>query len=86
MSARLQISGAPARGDCKVLLDGEDITGALTGLVLDMQAGELPTARLDVRVTELPGVDTQVRAHLAPEARELLVRLGWTPPTEGGPA
>lgn len=82
--AALEISGVPALGTCKVLLDGTDVADALRGLTLDMGAhDDLPTATLDVLVTELPGVDTEVRAVIAPEAHDLLVRLGWTPPTEG---
>lgn len=81
MGARLEISGTPAGGDCKVRLDGQEVQRALRGLSLDMRDhDELPTATLDVMVVEVPGVDTRVQAVVAPEAHELLVRLGWTPP------
>ena len=60
-----------------VELDGHDVSNALRGLTLEINAGDMPTATLRV-------VAEEVRAYLPDATKELLVRLGWTPPTEEG--
>ena len=66
-----------------VHLDGHDISNALAGVSLHMKSGHLPTAVLDVYVHEMPTGDVrEAHVDLPPATRDLLVRLGWTPPVK----
>ena len=54
----------------------------LGGLSLSLGVGEIPTGVLNVLLRE---VDTEVenpRVVVPDKTRDLLVRLGWTPPAE----
>lgn len=64
-----------------VQLEGHDISNATAGLDIRMRPGCLPEVRLDVILYDLTSeVETTVTV---PDAtRDLLVRLGWTPPAE----
>lgn len=66
----------------EVRIDGHDIADGLTGLTLSMGVGRIPTATLELLipdVTELHDAETQL---LIPDStRDVLVALGWTPPT-----
>jgi hypothetical protein len=66
----------------RVQLDGEDISSALTGMRLHLAAGSVPTATLELALWEAPTELDAVRVMVPDETRELLVRLGWTPPAE----
>jgi hypothetical protein len=68
-------------GHC-VELDGHDIANAILGLTVAFKGGEMPTASLDLVLDEIPTETEDVRVHLPDETRDLLVRLGWTPPAE----
>lgn len=65
----------------QVELDGQNIANVLTGLTLRLGVGEMPTATLDLAVFDL-GAEAEVRFEVPDECRDLLVRLGWTPPAE----
>lgn len=80
----LRISTPTDRGGQIVELDGVDISRALYGLSLTIRAGDMPSAVLDVVVEEIPTELDEVRAYLPDATKELLVRLGWTPPAEEG--
>ncbi|PZT70190.1 hypothetical protein DN402_31725 [Streptomyces sp. SW4] len=75
---RIVSTGGPG---AQVELDGENIANALTGLTLRMGVDRMPTATLDLVVYDL-GAEAEVRFEVPDECRELLVRLGWTPPAE----
>ncbi len=78
----LHVTGIGA-GRYKVELDGHDIAHGLRSLSIDLD-GERPpqvTAELNVfEVRELALDD--VRVSIPDATRELLVRLGWTPPSD----
>lgn len=76
---KLRISSDGIVGN--VQLDGQDVSHALAGLKLRMAAGELPQATLDVLVHDL-STEVEARVVIPQETRDLLVRLGWTPPAE----
>ncbi|MFD8805570.1 hypothetical protein [Streptomyces sp. NPDC059597] len=76
----LRICG-DAGPSAQVELDGQDIAKALTGLTLRLGVGHLPTATLDLIVHDF-GAEADVRFVVPDECRDLLVRLGWTPPAE----
>jgi hypothetical protein len=64
-----------------VALDGQSISHLLLGAKITFQPGQLPVAELDV-FTHLGEVDGQVHVRVPHETRELLVKLGWTPPPD----
>lgn len=78
----LKISTPTDRPGQVVELDGVDISRALIGLSLNIKGGEMPTVTLDVIAEELPTQLDEIRAYLPDATKELLVRLGWTPPAE----
>jgi hypothetical protein len=80
---KLRISSSGGSG-AEVELDGQNIANVLTGLTLRMGVGEMSTATLDLVVYDL-GAEAEVRFVVPDECRDLLVRLGWTPPTEEAP-
>jgi hypothetical protein len=80
---KLRISSSEGPG-AQVELDGQNIANVLTGLTLRMGVGEIPTATLDLVVFDL-GAEAEVRFEVPDECRDLLVRLGWTPPAEEAP-
>jgi hypothetical protein len=81
----LRISTPTDRGGQVVEVDGVDISRALIGLSLNIRAGDMPSVVLDVIVEEVPTQLDEVRAYLPDATKELLVRLGWTPPVEEAP-
>lgn len=80
---KLEISSPRAVGcDATVRLDGVDISNTLRGLRLSMSCTDVTTVELDVAVVETTDLSAPVSAHIPAETRDLLVRLGWTPPEE----
>ncbi|GHH30229.1 hypothetical protein [Streptomyces rubradiris] len=77
----LRINKPTGRAGWAVELDGHDISRALVGLSLKLDSSPLAEARLDVIAEELP-IEAQVHVVLPDATKELLVRLGWTPPAE----
>lgn len=78
----LRISTPTDRGGHVVELDGVDVSRALLGLTLTVRAGDMPSVALDVIAEEIPTELAEVRVYLPDATKELLVRLGWTPPAE----
>lgn len=71
----------------KVELDGQDISNYLQGLTVRYDARNVPTAVLDVVLFNHSDVDAEDVAVEIPDfTAELLVRLGWTPPSAPGEA
>ena len=63
-------------------LDGVDISNALSGFAVQQRAGHLAKVTLEPLVVEYTGHHGEALVHIAPEARDLLISLGWTPPAE----
>jgi hypothetical protein len=78
----LRIARPTGRGGWIVELDGHDIARALAGLTVRLTGDPIATATLDVIAEELPEEIGEVKAYLPDATKDLLVRLGWTPPTE----
>lgn len=79
--SQLRITGGPITS--KIELDGNDISNAVQGLKLDMAGGCIPRVELDVIVLDATSHEIDgVIAYIPGEARELLLKLGWTPPPE----
>ncbi|MFK0140711.1 hypothetical protein [Streptomyces murinus] len=78
----LRIDKSPERGGWVVELDGHDIARALVGLSVRLTGDPVATATLDVIAEELPAQMGEVQVYLPDATKELLVRLGWTPPAE----
>lgn len=78
--SRLRITSGTTGGPARVEVDGHDIAAALVGLVVDLRAGEPATVTLDPAVfaASIELIGPQVR--MTTGARDLLERLGWTPP------
>jgi len=66
----------------RVELNGNDISSALTGVRLCLDAGAMPTATLDICAWEIPVDLDQVRIEIPARTQALLVELGWTPPQD----
>lgn len=76
----LRISGTGMPGGTTVELDGRDVSRYLRGAIVRLDAGHLPTVTLDVVVHDLSAETAETHVVIPDETRELLTRLGWTPP------
>ncbi|MCW2920025.1 MAG: hypothetical protein JWN52_8093 [Actinomycetia bacterium] len=76
----LRITSGIAGTDTKIELDGTDISNALFGISLHGRAGAGFSATLDMRAFEVDTESEDVDVQLPDTAREVLVKLGWTPP------
>ncbi len=66
-----------------VYLDDRDISGALRGITVRMEAGETPQVELGLRVFQMLATAGKTEVHIADATRELLTRFGWILPTAG---
>lgn len=66
-----------------VALDGQDISSALTGLTMRLEVGNRPQVTLDVIALEVPTYLDEADVYIPESTRALLVKLGWTPPSDG---
>ncbi len=67
--------------DGKVLVDGHDISKAVRGLRIDVEAGYPMEVTLDLVVLKASEIDSEGAKIAMPEATErLLIEAGWTPP------
>lgn len=80
----VKITGlAPGYKDLSLTLDGHTISPrGVSGLTVEAGAGEVPRLILDVHVLENTEIDGQMGVYIPEESRELLITLGWTPPTD----
>lgn len=67
-----------------VTLDGVECANALRGLTFYGRAGEMPRVDLDPLVSAVHGVADGVIVHIPRATRDMLVKLGWTPPSVEG--
>lgn len=68
-----------------VELDGHDITDAIRGTAITMDAAGPPLVTLRLNVVELDGIDSKdAQVFITDDTREALIKLGWTPPGEVG--
>jgi hypothetical protein len=82
---RLRLGGTGLPGGTQIELDGEDIARSVTGLSLYISTDNRPTAVVDVVLHEMDTDLDNPRVIVPEKTRDLLVRLGWTPPAEEAP-
>jgi hypothetical protein len=82
-SERMEIKYVNRGGDgTTVKLGGVDFAGACTGISIRLDLGQRPVVVLDIAVLEMD-LDTMTNKPLVflhTKAKELLIKLGWTPP------
>ena len=79
----VQITGlGPGYSNTQVTLDGTDVSRGLTGLTLRADVDDMPRLTLDVLTLDITKVGGQMEILIPDHTRELLVELGWTPPTD----
>jgi hypothetical protein len=82
-NVKLRITNSsPAGRNCRVELDGVDISRLLQRVTFDAAADEVCTAVLSVLITEVE-IDSQVKLWFGPGVEDLLREHGWTPPADG---
>lgn len=68
-------------GKAAVELDGVDIADCITGVDLRFRVDDIPCATLNLLLVDVTPVDSEdVEVLIDEKTRDLLVRLGWTPP------
>ncbi|MER7126746.1 hypothetical protein [Micrococcus luteus] len=82
--SRIEISGTGLPGGTAVRLNGRDIARDLCGLSLTLGADQFPKVELELAVFETVRLELEdVQVYIPDTTRELLVQLGWTPPSNG---
>jgi hypothetical protein len=70
-------------GGARIRLDDTDISNAVRGIDVSMEAGNLPQVTVELRIDEIRRIDSEHAVVLIPSStRDALVALGWTPPQE----
>lgn len=72
-------------GSWSVRLDGQEISDAILAISIDAAYGDhAARVRLDLPIVEGTFLSEDASVHIPPATADLLVRLGWTPPNQGG--
>jgi hypothetical protein len=80
--ASFEVSGTPGTSSCKIKLNGEEIQNAVQGLQVTGTPGASFDVELDLAIFETFRFESEDAAvHVSDGARDLLIKLGWTPPT-----
>lgn len=68
-----------------VVVDGVDISSLVTGVGIEARVGKLPVVTLTLLIHDKTPLGSEWRAavRIDDATRDLLVRLGWTPPGGG---
>jgi hypothetical protein len=69
-------------GTTKVELDGEDISHLTAGVTVTYEPASFPRVELDVCVFTATSGEGLAEIRLPKGTRDLLVKFGWTPPTD----
>lgn len=81
---KLSITGMPYWADYRLELDGHNVASGIRRAVLDLDRNMMPRLELEIRVHEVGRLDVEeveeVEVVLPEDTRDLLTRLGWTPP------
>jgi hypothetical protein len=72
-------------GTTRVELDGTDITKLTTGVTVSYAVGQIPSVELDVLVFEATSDAGLAEIRIPEDTRALLMKFGWSPPTDGTP-
>lgn len=72
-----------ADGCGQLLLDGSDISSAVEGAQISMQANDRTEVSLDLRLIEVTSLDMEgAQVLIDDSAASALIQLGWTPPVD----
>lgn len=82
MKTEIMLHGA---GNGTVVLDGQDVTKAVRSLVVEGGVNQVPSLVLDLTLWELTKVDGEFDVLVSERAADLLIHLGWTPPSDAPP-
>lgn len=77
---RADITIEPA-GHGTLKLDGHDISKGVRGFVVNAAVGHITRLELDLNLFTTSTVSGEVEVVVPDATRDLLERLGWTPPT-----
>ena len=69
----------------RVHLDGHDISTSVSGVRIDARVDRITTVQLELAAADATTIDGDARVILGPGVVELLLRYGWTPPSEQAP-
>lgn len=78
--SHIQIFTGPKDTDATVILDGQNISKGLRGYEISHMSPGRPAVNLHPAVFERTTVDLEADVYISPEASDLLIRMGWTPP------
>jgi hypothetical protein len=83
MRVDIELDGS---GRGRVVIGGQDISGALRGIVVRGGVGEAPRLELDLDVFDVTRLESAEMEILIPDdTRDALIALGWTPPQVPSP-
>jgi hypothetical protein len=68
-------------GRAQLLLDGHDVSYAISGVTVSCHVGQLPVVTVQLAVHPLD-VDGEAVILIPEPTQRMLITLGWTPPTE----
>lgn len=78
---KVQLELTPIGDGSKVLLDGQDYAGGIRSLTLHCGPGpQLTTMTLELNLADVTPVHGEAEIVIPPATRQLLAKLGWTPP------
>lgn len=79
--ASVEVSGTPGTSSCKVKLNGEEIQNSVRGLTIWGDPARPFEVELKVHVFETFRFESEeAKVFVSDDARDLLIKLGWTPP------
>lgn len=79
----VQLGYSPETGST-ITIDGIDLSRAAHAVALELDADAGPRLIVDLCAVNVSATAGQVDLWLTDDARALLERAGWTPPTGGG--
>lgn len=85
MTHTVQLQARVPAGASRVVVDGHDISDAVTSATLELDArSPTPELHLKLGYCELDTVEAaEARVVITEPTRQALLALGWTPPEEG---
>ena len=67
-------------GASRIVLDGQDVSKAVSAFDLHADVNSVPTLVLTLPLLGKQSVASEMLVRVVEDAREVLVALGWTPP------
>lgn len=63
-----------------IVIDGHDVANSTRGFVLCSRAGDVTVLELDLLLIDRTKLNAEVDVVVPAETRDILIKLGWTPP------